>query len=259
MSISQQEYENLLYSKLYECESQYQAYLAEHNEKLNFNAELNYMYKAVMSGVGIEGGFPYTPLESIVESFLKAAKLGLSLDPSEQFCFLRSQYDHSTGLYHTELGLGYKGVLRLAYRSGKVKQIVSNVFYNKDNFQFNGPNSKVTHSMTVLSTSARGNLAGGYCQTELVDGSFIVTVMPPEEILAIEEQGKSVGNPAWLSAHVNQMREKTLILRHWKTLYPAIYSSSLLDSAQIFDDECEEFPFSSPSQGFSESQTIGSY
>lgn len=61
MSISQQEYENLLYSKLYGCESQYQAYLAEHNEKLNFNAELNYMYKAVMSGVGIEGGFPYTP------------------------------------------------------------------------------------------------------------------------------------------------------------------------------------------------------
>ncbi len=83
----------------------------------------------------------------------------------------------------------------------------------------------------------RGQLAGGYCQTELIDGSFKTTVMPPEEILAIEEQGKAMGNEAWLSVHVDQMREKTLIKRHWKTLCPCIYRDSVMNDPMLFDDQ----------------------
>ncbi|MBB1469002.1 recombinase RecT [Pseudoalteromonas sp. SG41-5] len=237
MSLSLQEYQNLLYGKLTACKGQFDAYISENGFKLDFNTELNYVYQIVMSGVNVEYSFPYTPVESVISSFLKAAKLGLSLCPNEQLCFLKTEYRESSGQYVTELALGYKGILKLAYRSGKVKQINANVFYEKDNFQYNGVNSKVTHTTTVLSKSMRGQLAGGYCQTELTDGSFKTTVMPPEEILAIEEQGKAMGNEAWLSVYVDQMREKTLIKRHWKTLCPCIYIDSVMNDPMLFDDQ----------------------
>ena len=263
MSLSKQEYENLLYKSLTDCKPQFDVYVAENGSGLDFNSEFNFTYQTVMSGVGVENSFPYTPIESISESFLMAAKLGLSLNPKEQLCFLSTEYSTLSGLYVTVFGLGYKGILKLAYRSGKVKQINANVFYESDNFQFNGSDSKVTHTTTVLSTSARGQRAGGYCQTELVDGSFITTVMPPEEILDIEEQGKSVGNEAWLSAHVNQMREKTLIKRHWKTLCPAIYSGNLMQEPVVMDDTdfhaSADFTHDNQHQKFQSAYSEGAY
>lgn len=231
-----QEYQSVLYTALMETKTQFEVYVEENRSGLDFNAEFNFMYNKVLSGVNIENSFPYTPLESIKTAFLKAAKVGLSLDPRQALCYIHTEYSATTGCHCTVLDFGYKGLLTLTARSGKVVVTSANIFYENDTFCFNGQFEKVTHKMTVLSQSARGYIAGGYCETLLKDGTYITTVMPPEELMAIEEQGKAAGNEAWNSAFVDQMRSKTLIKRHWKTLCTVIYSNTLLDDPYLLED-----------------------
>ena len=230
------EYQNVLYSTLMDAKTQFEVYVQDNKSGLDFNTEFNFMYSKVLSGVNIENSFPYTPLESIKTAFLRVAKIGLSLDPRQQLCYIHTEFNASAGCYYTVLDFGYKGLLTLTARSGKVVVTSANVFYENDTFCFNGQFEKVTHKMTMLSQSARGYVAGGYCETLLKDGTYITTVMPPEELMAIEEQGKASGNEAWLSAFVDQMRSKTLIKRHWKTLCTVIYSGTALDDPYLLED-----------------------
>lgn len=232
-----QEYQNILYKTLTDARMQFLELNKASGNTLDFNTELNFVYQIVMSGVNVQNSYPYTPLESIKQAFLKIAKTGLSIDPKEQLCYLRTEFNHLTSCYCTVLDFGYKGLLKLTSRSGKVVVTSANVFYEKDTFCYNGQFEKVTHKMHVLSQNARGNLAGGYCETLLNDGTYITTVMPPEEILAIEEMGKEAGNQAWNSAFVDQMRIKTLIKRHWKTLCTIIYAGTPLEDPDLLEEE----------------------
>lgn len=236
-----QGYQSFLYSALIAQQNKFNEYVIEGKSDLDFNTELNYIYQIVVAGVDVENSFPYTPIDTVVDSFLKVAKAntGLMLNPSEQLCYLRTEYSYSTGFFHTVLDFGYKRLLKLASRSGKVIAISANIFYKTDTFTYNGQFEKVTHKAHVLSTSARGYVASGYCATLLTNGTYITTVLPPpEELFAIEGSGKASRNKAWHSVFVDQMR--------WKTLCTSIYADTILDVRDLWETQPVEMPVVEP-------------
>lgn len=194
-------------------------------EKLNkcsgnhviFEDECGYIYDAATLGNTTYMSITSTPIYSIIETLLEIARTGLSICPAAQLAYLHVEPISSTQLI-TKLGYQYRGFLALANRSGVIAFIHADIIYTKDEFSFNGQREKVTHRVKSLSPSLRGEFGGGYCTSELIDGSIITTTMTPEEILAIEYEAKTYQSSAWNGPFVDELRRKTLIRRHWKTL-----------------------------------------
>ena len=183
-----------------------------------------YVYDMVMETATTQYGFHSTPMSTVIDSFLTIAKTGLSINPSLQLCFLKVTWNELRQKWVTQFDFGYRGYLKLAARSGTIKAITADVIYGKDNFIFNGTRDFVTHQVTALSPSQRGDIAGGYCTSELVSGGVITTTMTPEEMLDVERSAQMNANSVWNSVFKDELRRKTLIRRHWKTLSTSIQS-----------------------------------
>ena len=195
----------------------------ENTVKVNFEEEYNFFYHLVTSSFHNVNGIASCTFASLKEAFLNIAKHGLSINPKLNLCFVRTepscaQVNVNIAVYD----FGYKGLLKLITRTGKVKIVTADVFYENDNFEFRGTREAVIHSTRTLSSVARGTMAGGYCSSELVAGGVVTTVMTPEEISQIETVCRSTGNEAWNSVFIDELRRKTLIKRHWKTLMQVI-------------------------------------
>lgn len=212
-------YPETLFEALASAKEKFISYNVQSGNYLEYKKEAKLVYDMVVASQSYEWGrYCDTPMDSIVDAFLGSAKTGLSFDSSKGQAFLKCIYDTTQNGYITQFDFGYKGFLLLASRSGVVKLITADVIYESDKFQFNGTMNMVTHEVTSLSASKRGAFAGGYCTTELTDGSVVTTVMSPEEINEIEYEAKKNYGSAWSTVFIDEMRRKTLIRRHWKTL-----------------------------------------
>ncbi|MBB6543125.1 recombinase RecT [Thalassotalea piscium] len=192
---------------------------------VSFEEEAGFVYQNILSTMNYQqGAMAYTPVQTILSSFLCIARTGLSSDPKKQLCHLKSVYDNASNQFITEFDFNYRGYLQLIARSKVIKVITADVIYQNDTFEFNGTRELVTHKVKALSPSARGDFAGGYCTSELINDAIVTTVMSPEEINQIEHNAKMYEGSAWNSVFIDELRRKTLIRRHWKTL------STLVDS-----------------------------
>lgn len=217
--------ESDLNTALNHAKKEFDQYNKTSGNHLLFNQEAAFMYnKVASSSTWAHSNYTLTSLQSIIDSFLCIAKTGLTLDPSQQLCYLKCIFDPIDSRYITEFEFTYRGYLKLISRSGMVKIITADVTYSKDHFIYNGTRALVEHKVTCLSISQRGNFAGGYCTSELIDNAIITTVMSPEEIYCIEENAKQYDNSAWNSPFIDELRRKTLIRRHWKTLSTIVQS-----------------------------------
>jgi len=206
-----------LYHALVSAKSDFQKLNAESGNHVDYEKESGFIYDSAEKQHSYHKSITDTPIYSIIRAFLDIAKTGLTIDPQKQQAYLNVQHINANELV-TTLGFQYRGYLTLANRSGAVALVQSDVIYTKDDFSFNGAREKVTHKVKALSPSLRGSFGGGYCTTELIDGSVITTIMAPEEMIAIEEQARMYEKSAWNGPFIDEMRRKTLIRRHWKTL-----------------------------------------
>ena len=147
-------------------------------------------------------------------------EMGLSFNPQRDFVHLIPRFNKAVGLEAT-LMIGYRGYKKIAADAGAFSRIDTQLVYENDVFEFNGVDKPVIHRVTTLSQEKRGALAGGYCMAKLknpgVDGEYIVTVMSPEELFAIEQQAsKNGGFSPWKGAFKSQMYLKSVIRRAWK-------------------------------------------
>lgn len=114
--------------------------------------------------------------DSILAAVMGACQLGLEPNTPEGLCYLIPR----KGACNLEVG--YKGMLRLAWDSGKVIGISAAVRYENDQFSMRlGSNENISH---VPAESNRGAMVGAYAIVSLVSGGHIMRYLPADEVLA---------------------------------------------------------------------------
>ena len=165
---------------------------------------------------------------SFVGCLLQAAAVGLEPETPLGHAYLIPFKDNKSGTSECTLVLGYKGLIDLARRSGKVSSIYAEVVYAGDAFAWEmGMAPNVRHQRLVSaivkhdSRSNRDLLTGenvthAYA-VAYVDGVPQVAVMPRVELDSIRSHSRSAYNGPWVT-HPEEMMRKTVLRRLCKLL-----------------------------------------
>lgn len=142
---------------------------------------------------------------SLVLSVARVCELGLDLSKTLGQAYLVPFKGKATII------IGYKGLIELAYRSGRVKMIDAREVRDGDTFSWTGgTNPAVNHEPAPL--GKRGDLVGVYCIIDMTDGARKVEVMDRNEVEAIRRRSRSGNVGPWQTDYA-RMATKTVIRR----------------------------------------------
>lgn len=164
---------------------------------------------------------------SFLSAIMQSAQLGLRPGEALGQCYLLPFY--RKGTTNCQLIIGYRGMIELAYRSGKVKFIDAFPVYEKE---FNDPkyfeirlgtNPRIKHRPCF--DPDRGGLYLVYATATLADGTVVFQCMSRAEIEEIKMKSPGLKNSRgevntlspWVTAF-EEMAKKTVIRRLFKRL-----------------------------------------
>lgn len=133
--------------------------------------------------------------------------------------------------YGTECQLipGYKGLIDLAMRDGKVRQIYARCVYEKDEFDYiSGTEERIIHKPCL--EQERGNLRLVYAVAIFHDGHALHEVMTRADVEHVRKSSKGYRpgyDTPWVT-HEAEMWKKTVIRRICKTLPQSIELNTAL-------------------------------
>lgn len=132
----------------------------------------------------------------------------------------------------------YQGLLKLAYESGKIRNITSDVVYENDLFEYfyDEQGQHIKHSPKVFGD--RGEVIGAYSAAITTDGMIYVAVMNMNEINAVKAVSRAQNGP-WSGPFKNEMYKKTV----FKRLFKVLPKSTELDQVIKAIKEDEEIVF----------------
>jgi len=116
-------------------------------------------------------------IESIIGAVMQAAILKFKPSNALGYCYFVP--------YGKELQfqLGYKGMIQLAYRSGKLKDIFANVVYKGDIFEYEfGNNRHIKHIPNEDVDNSDENITHVYAYANYVNGGFVFEVLNRKKI-----------------------------------------------------------------------------
>lgn len=132
-------------------------------------------------------------------------------------------YKTKKGGYVCQLIVGYKGLLKLVYNSGYVKDCYAENVFKNDTFSFAmGSCPKIEHTYDVTGTG-RGEYIGTYAVAHTVLGGTVQSFMNKDEMESIKKRSSSFrnGNSPWITDE-DEMRKKTALRRICKVLPSSI-------------------------------------
>lgn len=145
---------------------------------------------------------------SILTACMEAAQLQLSTDASAGEFYFVPYGRTCTGI------LGYRGMLRIAYRSGAVRKIDARVVYQGDDFDFeetqDGP--RWSHKPYWQTGRDKGPILFSYAYAILPNGEIVFKVADQDQIKRSREKGN---NGTW-NKHEEAMTIKTAVRQLWK-------------------------------------------
>jgi len=146
---------------------------------------------------------------SILQAVMHAAQLGL-----EAGSVLGHAYLVPYGK-EAQLIVGYRGLVELVLRSGKVRKIEARTVHAEDAFVVRlGTDPRIEHEPELYD---RGDMIAAYAVATFPDGSFQFEVMTRAEIDAIKGRSRASGKGPWVTDY-EEMAKKTVIRRLCKTL-----------------------------------------
>lgn len=151
--------------------------------------------------------------ESVWQSIMDCCALGLEPDALGR-CYLLPY--KVKGVLTCQLQIGYKGLVDLAMRSGKVSSFHADKVCEHDIFEYElGSNFTLKHTPQLKGTRGKPYCYYAYCQMK--DGSFNADVMTLEEVNAIRKRSKSGEFGPWKTDY-DEMAKKTVVKRLSKML-----------------------------------------
>lgn len=183
-----------------------------------FSAER--MAKIILSDVRKNPKLMTCEKMSFLAAVSQVAQLGL--EPGIMgHCYLLPYENKGKSITECQLIIGYKGLIDLVYRSGKVSTVQANVVDQADEFYFNyGAKPDIHH---VPAKEQSGNIIYVYAVITFKDGSFQFVVMTMDDIAKIKAcsrgarnyKGESIATHPW-NAWPEEMMKKTALKRLFK-------------------------------------------
>ena len=151
---------------------------------------------------------------SLFGAVIQAAQLGLEPGINGQ-AYLVPFRNGRTGRIEVQFIPGYKGLMDLARRSGKVKKIVARVVREGDEFEYQlGTNEFIRH---IPRSGPDAKAVAAYAVAVLEDGTEQFEVMLREEIDRIRQRSKAANSGPWATDY-EEMAKKTVARRLCKYL-----------------------------------------
>jgi len=131
-------------------------------------------------------------MESVFGALLQAATLGLEPDTEQGLCYIIPFGDKATFV------MGYKGLIDLIHRSGKVLGVTAEIIYENDEIEIEqGTNRKIHHKPYWLCGKKEGgNILGGYMLVQFTNGQFWFHPAPIADVWKRKEFSKSSKSPS---------------------------------------------------------------
>jgi recombination protein RecT len=196
---------------------------AEIGNNLSFKAESMFALQALSKNdylMKVATGH----LDSLRDSIINVASIGLTLNPAEQYAYLVPR----DGLVC--LDISYKGLCKLATDTGAIEWVRADIVYENDTFKYKGPAEMPEHEADVF--GSRGSAAGVYCIAKTKSGDILCEVMTQKEIEQVRDTSQS-----WKKRKKGpwkdwpgEMAKKTIIKRSSKT-WPRSTGFDRLDEA----------------------------
>jgi recombination protein RecT len=173
---------------------------------------------------------------TVFECLLTCAQF--QLEPDGRHAHLIPRNNRKAGTVECTLIIDYKGLVTLAYRSGKVKSIHCDVIYEGDVFGY-GLGRVVEHTPWWLRSdpnkpAKRGNCIGAYGVVELMGDAWKCEVMPESEIQSIRNRSTAGSSGPWVT-DTDEMRKKTVFRRlsKWLPLSAEVIDAYESDSDKL--------------------------
>ena len=166
---------------------------------------------------------------SLVAAIVEASTLGLELDMRGQ-AYLVPFYNKKTGRTEVQMIPGYKGLMDLAYRSGRVANVYAETVCENDEFVFElGLHPKLEHKPNL---EDRGKLRAVYAVARIKDADPVFIVMGKGDIEKVKRSSKAADNGPWKDWE-QEMWKKTCIRRLCKylPLSPEMQRAIAIDEA----------------------------
>lgn len=162
---------------------------------------------------------------SIVNSVIRAASLGIDLDPALMEGYLIPRWNDNIKAQECQFQLGYQGIRKHALNTGKVSYIQSRGVYERDIFSYQFDPDLVFQHVPHLGAD-RGKISHVYCVAKLNDGEHVIEVMTTDEIEEIhrrsegykkaKKNGWTESGP-WVTDWL-EMAKKTVLKRDCKSV-----------------------------------------
>ena len=112
--------------------------------------------------------------------------------------------------------VGYRGLITLARRSGKIRRLEAHVVYEADTFEVRfGTDPGLTHIPSLK--AERGDIVAAYMVVQMEGEAIQVEVMTREDILAIRDRSRASKAGPWVTDFAEMCR-KTVVRRGCKYL-----------------------------------------
>lgn len=152
---------------------------------------------------------------SFIGAIIQCSQLGLEPGGHLGHVYLIPFDNRKAGTVECQVIVGYKGMLELANRSGKVNSPQAHAVYENDFFEFEyGLTPKLRH---IPARENRGKIIYVYACVFIKDGGNQFEVMSLEEVNGIRARSKAANSGPWQTDY-EEMARKTVIRRLFKYL-----------------------------------------
>ena len=152
--------------------------------------------------------------QSILSCLMKCSALGLEPSAVDGLgrAYILPYYNKKSGRKEAQLIIGYKGMLDLARRSGRIRDISARAVHEGDEFRYEyGLHEDLVHIPSTESPTDRP-LTHVYMVAHFNDGGHYIEVMSKAEVDEIKKRSKASKYGPWVTDYVS-MALKTVIRR----------------------------------------------
>lgn len=167
--------------------------------------------RIVLSALSSNPKLAETTPQSFLGAMMTAAQLGMEPNTPLGQAYLLPYWNGRNNCYECQFQLGYKGLLDLAYRSGDISVVQSQVVYENDEFSYSyGLEPELKH---IPAKADRGDPTHVYAVFRTKSDGYGYEVASIEDIRThAQRYSKSFGNGPW-QTNFEEMAKKTVLKR----------------------------------------------
>ena len=201
--------------------------IARINNQVQWQIESQFALQTINKNSGLAK----CTIESIQNSIINVASVGLTLNPADGYAYLVPEYSKAAKGNECQLRISFKGLIKVATDAGSIKWVKAEIVKANDTLEYKGPCTMPVHNMDPFSD--RGDTVGVYCIAKTNEGDILVDLMNVEELKKIQSCAKT--QMVW-TQWPDEMAKKAIIKRASKQWPKTDQSSSLHKAVEVINE-----------------------